>query len=136
MASDICQSFFKQLESNSGVGFNTKNIHWFLIPAVPFAFAWSFLEKRKYFKTNVLGGRPALYRIINLLDGGVRDRWGTSFILGAMTTLVYSLTVRTLVSTDFPLWATGTACHMPIISSHYLSQVHSSNCIRTHIHSI
>ncbi|KAL3868070.1 hypothetical protein ACJMK2_040907 [Sinanodonta woodiana] len=111
MASDICQSFH-----NSEVSFYKKYIHWFLVPAVLFAFAWSFLEKRKSFKTNILGGRPALYRIINLLDGGVRDRWGTSFILGAMTTLVYSLTVRTLVSTDFPLWATGTAYRLQKMS--------------------
>ncbi|KAL3868073.1 hypothetical protein ACJMK2_040910 [Sinanodonta woodiana] len=121
MASEICQSFLRQLKSESEVSFYTKNIHFFLIPAVLFAFAWSFLEKRKSFKTNILGGRPALYRIINLLDGGVRDRWGTSFILGAMTTLVYSLTVRTLVSTDFPLWATVLLIYVQALEATFLT---------------
>ncbi|KAK3612341.1 hypothetical protein CHS0354_011059 [Potamilus streckersoni] len=103
--SETCNIYSNRLKTDSRFTFYAEYIHWFLIAAVPFAFAWSFLEKRKYFKTNILGGRPALYRVVNLLDGGVRDRWGTSFILGAMISLVYNVAIRNLLSNTFPVWA-------------------------------
>ncbi|KAK3612348.1 hypothetical protein CHS0354_011067 [Potamilus streckersoni] len=116
--SEICQNFFK---TSFAYDYYNENIHWFLIPAVPFAFAWSFLEKRKSFKTYRCRGRPALYSVLNLLDGGIQDRWGTSFILGAMTTLVYILTTGTLISTTFPPWAKVLLIYVQALEATFLT---------------
>ncbi|KAL3868074.1 hypothetical protein ACJMK2_040911 [Sinanodonta woodiana] len=119
--SDICLSLYREVQVNSGFYLYTKNIHWFLIFAVPFAFAWCFLERRKSFKKNILGGRPALYSVINLLDGGIRDRWGTSFILGAMTTLIYILTFGELVASNLPIWSRVLMVYVQALEATFLA---------------
>ncbi|XP_045159209.2 stimulated by retinoic acid gene 6 protein-like [Mercenaria mercenaria] len=86
MSVDYNSSFYQYCQDEvfaENISFDD-NLHWFLIPAVAVIALLSFMEKRKYLKPNLLGGRPALVSPFGFLDEP-RNRWGMMFVFGAVT---------------------------------------------------
>ncbi|XP_053395657.1 uncharacterized protein LOC123525778 [Mercenaria mercenaria] len=107
MSGDHNTSFYQYRHDKVSVE-NTSiknNIHWFLIPAVAVIILLSFMEKRKYVKPDLLGGRPALVSPFGFLDEP-RNRWGMMFVFGAVTGNIVRVTQKTLTQeVGVPKWA-------------------------------
>ncbi|XP_060562282.1 stimulated by retinoic acid gene 6 protein-like isoform X2 [Ruditapes philippinarum] len=80
-------------------------IHWFLIPAVAIMLLLCFMEKRKTFKPNIMGGRPAVVRPLGFLDEPA-NRWGVMFVFGSVTGNVIQIAQKAVSDElNWPIWA-------------------------------